>query len=86
MRERESRRSEELKKHSQMQKQDSQSDEDKYRPLLSVRLCPINVKTVQPIGPKVCIGPHVTPGKVYELSKLKNMWLQVFIFVKILKS
>jgi len=36
---------------------------------LSVRLYPINVKTAEPIGPKFCVGPHVTPGKVYEWSK-----------------
>jgi len=33
---------------------------------LSVCLYPINVKTAEPIGPKFCVGPHVTPGKVYE--------------------
>ena len=36
---------------------------------LSVCLCPINVKTAEPIGPKFFVGPHVTPGKVYEWSK-----------------
>ena len=33
---------------------------------LSVCLYPINVKTAEPIGPKFFVGPHVTPGKVYE--------------------
>ena len=32
---------------------------------LSVRLCPISVKTAEQIGPKLFVGPHVTPGKVY---------------------
>ena len=32
---------------------------------LSVRLCPINVKTAEPIGPKFFVGPRVTEGKVY---------------------
>ena len=32
---------------------------------LSVCLYPIIVKTVEPIGPKFFVGPHVTPGKVY---------------------
>ena len=32
----------------------------------SVCLYPINVKTAEPIGPKFCVGPHVTPGKVYK--------------------
>jgi len=27
---------------------------------------PIKVKAAEPIGPKFCVGPHVTPGKVYE--------------------
>ena len=33
---------------------------------LFVCLYPINVKTAEPIGPKFCVGYHVTPGKVYE--------------------
>ena len=33
---------------------------------LFVCLYPLNVKTAEPIGPKFCVGPHVTPGKVYE--------------------
>ena len=36
---------------------------------LLVCLCPINVKTVEEIGPKFCVGPHVTQGKVYEWWK-----------------
>ena len=33
---------------------------------LFVCVSPTNVKTAEPIGPKFCMGPHVTPGKVYE--------------------
>ena len=32
----------------------------------SVYLYPINVKTAEPIGPKFCVRPHVTPRKVYD--------------------
>ena len=37
-----------------------------YRYMLcwSVRLYPINVKTAEPICPKFCVGPPMTPGKV----------------------
>ena len=31
---------------------------------LYICLNPINVKTAEPIGPKFCVGPHMTPGKV----------------------
>ena len=34
--------------------------------------CPINAKTAKPIGPKLCVGPHMTPGKVYGFPKLKK--------------
>ena len=37
-----------------------------------VCLYPTNVKTAEPIGPKFCVGPHMTPGKVYKLSKFKK--------------
>ena len=40
------------------------------------------VITAEPIGPKFCVGPHMTPGKVYESSKL----LQNSIFIKFKKS
>ena len=33
---------------------------------LSVCLYSINVKTAEPIGPKIFVGSSVTPGKVYE--------------------
>ena len=39
---------------------------------LSIRLYPINLKTAEPIWSKFCVGPHMTPGKVYETSKLEG--------------
>ena len=30
-----------------------------------VYLYPLNVKTAKSIRPKFCVGPHLTPGKVY---------------------
>ena len=36
---------------------------------LFVRLYAINVKTAEPIGSEFCVGPHMTPGKVYGFSK-----------------
>ena len=52
----------------------------KYKFSLSVCfLYPINVKTAEPI----CVGPHVVPGKVYQ--NLKNLFLKVLYFCKILK-
>ena len=41
-----------------------------------VCLCPINVITVDPIGPKFCLGPYMTSGKVYAGLEL----LRVFDF------
>ena len=40
---------------------------------LSFRLYLINVKKAEPIGPKFCVGPDVTPGKVYEWLKFKKL-------------
>ena len=40
-----------------------------YKFSLSVCLYPINIKTAEPIGPKFCVGPLVTPGKVYKCAK-----------------
>ena len=37
---------------------------------LSVCLSPINVKTAEPIGPKFCVGPHMT-GQREDLWRLK---------------
>jgi len=45
---------------------------------LSVCLYPINDKTAKPIRPKFCVGPHVSPGKVYEWSTF-----QIFVSIKI---
>jgi hypothetical protein len=33
---------------------------------LLVCLYPINVKTAEPIRPKIFVAPRVMPGKVYE--------------------
>ena len=49
---------------------------------LFVHLYPSNVKTAEPIGPKFCVGPHMTPGKVYGYSKLQNVCPQVCVFVQ----
>jgi len=48
---------------------------------LFVCLYPINVKTNGLIRSKFCVGPHMTPQKVYGCSKLQNF----FEFCKILK-
>ena len=34
---------------------------------------PINVKTAEPIKPKVLLGVHMTPGKVYAKSKFQKL-------------
>ena len=39
---------------------------------MSVCLYPINVKTAEPIRPKFFVGPHMTPGLVYEWSKFQK--------------
>ena len=31
-----------------------------------------SVKTAKPIGHKFCVGPHMTPRKVYGCSKLQK--------------
>ena len=48
---------------------------------LSGCLYPINVKTAEPIGPKLFVGHLGTPGKVYEWSKF-----QIFVSIKIRSS
>ena len=53
---------------------------------LSIRLYPINVKTAEPIGPKFCVAPPGTPGKVYELSKSKIIVFKICVFVKNFKN
>ena len=52
-----------------------------YFAWLSVCLYPINVKTNELIRSKFCVGPHMTPRKVYGCSILQNF----FEFCKILK-
>ena len=37
---------------------------------LSVPLYPINVKTAEPIGPKLFVDPHVTTRKVYKDDRI----------------
>ena len=32
----------------------------------------INVKSAEPIGPKFCLRPYMTPGNVYDPSKFKK--------------
>ena len=39
---------------------------------LVVYLYPINVKTVELIGPKLVVASFITPGKVYDWLKLKH--------------
>ena len=39
---------------------------------LSIRLYLTNVKTAEPIRPKFCVGPYMTPVKVFGTSKLEE--------------
>ena len=39
---------------------------------LGVCLHPMNVKKAKPIGPKFCVGLHMSPGKVYRWSKFQK--------------
>ena len=39
---------------------------------LYVRLYPIDVQMAKPICPNFCVGPHMTPGKVYGCLKLQQ--------------
>ena len=32
----------------------------------------INVKTAEPIGPKFCVGPHMTPENGHEKKEFTN--------------
>ena len=52
---------------------------------LAVCLYPMNVKTAELIGPKFCVGPYVTPGKVYEWTKFQKFVFKSFLFFEILK-
>ena len=40
---------------------------------LFVSLYLINVKTAKPTGTKFCVGPHMTPRKVYRWSKFQKL-------------
>jgi len=53
-----------------------------YFACLFVCLCPINVKTAEPIGAKFCVSPHNTPKK---WSNFQNFVHKSFYFVKIWK-
>ena len=50
-----------------------------------VCLCLINVKMAEPIGPKFCVGPYMTQGKVYEWSIAKISLQQNLILIKFRK-
>ena len=52
---------------------------------LYVRLFPINVETAEPIGPNFFVGPHLTPGKVYEWSNFQKFATNKMRFLKIMK-
>ena len=56
-----------------------------YFPCLGVCWYPINVKTAEPIGPKVFAGPRVKPGKVYGWSKFQKFVSDKIQYLKILK-
>ena len=45
-----------------------------------VCLYPVNVKTYQPTGTKFCVGPRMTPGKVYECLEFQNNCHQKIVF------
>ena len=47
---------------------------------MSVCLHPINVKTAEPIGPKFCVGPHITSEKDYEYIELQTIVSKIFGF------
>ena len=47
----------------------------------------INVQTAGLIGPKFCVGPHMTPGKIYRRLKFpKICFQQNSIFIKFWNS
>ena len=53
---------------------------------MPVCLFPLNVKTAELIGPKFCVGPHMTPpGKVYEWSKFQKFVTNKIWFILNLK-
>ena len=56
-----------------------------YKFNLLVCLYPINVYTAEPIKPKFCVVPRMTPRKIYGGSKLQKLCPKDFDFCKILK-
>ena len=42
-----------------------------------------SVKTAEPIRPKFCVGPHMTPGNAYECSKCLKISLQLHMSEKL---
>ena len=51
-----------------------------------VCLYPINAKTAEPIGPKFCVGHHVTPGKVYSQGQELPQSFKIRRYLLSLKS
>jgi len=39
-------------------------------------LYPLNLKKAEPIKPKLCVGPYMTPEKVYGTSKLEEKFME----------
>ena len=58
---------------------------------LSICLYPINGKTADPIEPKFCVGPRMSPGNVYECSELQKvvsisfwfLWKEMSLYKKL---
>ena len=53
---------------------------------LFVCLYPINVKTADSIGPKICKETEIPPGKIYGCSELQQFVSKKLIFEHFLKS
>ena len=52
--------------------------------LICLSVCPFvskNVEMAEPIGPKFCVGPCMTPGKVYGCSILQKFVSKSFGFL-----
>ena len=58
----------------------------KYFACPYVCLYPINAKTAEPIGPKFCVGPHMTLGNVYGWKKFQKLPFNKILFRNMLKS
>ena len=50
---------------------------------MSVCLYQINVKTAEPIGPKFCVEPCITPRKVNDAQNYKKLYPKAFDFCEI---